>query len=400
MILALLVGQFGLNLPANTAYVSEGETTLSRSGEILYWNDPKTQILWGGRLQATGTLHVQLDVTGATSGITYHLKVEGAPGNVTRSAPESKPDFGDFEVKKAGWTKFTLTAEGSGGYGNVRGLNLSGAAVAHAQFNLKERRNAASVHIGYPVAPDTQIEWMYNEVKAKTDPLYTYYEACGFSRGYFGMQVNGPSERRVIFSVWDAGSEAKDRNKVGDENRVRLLAKGPDVVAGDFGNEGTGGHSHLVTPWKTAVTQKFLVHAVKDGDGTIYSGYYFMPEKRDWQLIASFRAPKDNGLIRGMYAFNEDFAGENGNLLRAAEFGPTWIRTTDGVWQQCKVGKFTHDKTGGVDRFDYDFKVVGDHFMLQNGGFTGASPQYGQLLTVDRPAAAAPKIDLKRLTER
>jgi hypothetical protein len=48
--------------------------------------------------------------------------------------------------------------------------------------------------------------------------------------------------------VWDAGNEAVDRNKVGAENRVVLLAKGDSVVANDFGNEGTGGHSHFVYP--------------------------------------------------------------------------------------------------------------------------------------------------------
>ena len=45
-------------------------------------------------------------------------------------------------------------------------------------------------------------------------PLWTYFEACGWHRGYFGMQVNSPTERRIIFSVWDSGREAVDRGKV------------------------------------------------------------------------------------------------------------------------------------------------------------------------------------------
>lgn len=30
-----------------------------------------------------------------------------------------------------------------------------------------------------------------------------YYMACGWHRGYLGMQVNSPTERRIIFSVRD-----------------------------------------------------------------------------------------------------------------------------------------------------------------------------------------------------
>ena len=68
----------------------------------------------------------------------------------------------------------------------------------------------------------------YNEVTIPkdADPIYSYYMACGFARGYFGIQVNSPTERRVIFSVWDAGKEAIDRNKVNDDNKGKINGKG------------------------------------------------------------------------------------------------------------------------------------------------------------------------------
>ena len=65
----------------------------------------------------------------------------------------------------------------------------------------------------------------------KTDPVGSYYMACGFRRGYFGIQVNSPTERRIIFSVWDSGTEAVDRSKVSAEDRVQLMGKGEGVVA-------------------------------------------------------------------------------------------------------------------------------------------------------------------------
>jgi hypothetical protein len=146
--------------------------------------------------------------------------------------------------------------------------------------------------------------------------------ACGFARGYFGMQVNSEQERRVIFSVWDAGNEAVDRNKVADSNRVKLRGKGEGVEASDFGNEGTGGHSHWVYPWKAGKTYSFYVTALPDSASqtTSYAGYFFVPELQKWKLIASFSAPRDGKYLRGLYSFVENFS-VNGQLYRKAIFG-------------------------------------------------------------------------------
>ena len=154
------------------------------------------------------------------------------------------------------------------------------------------------------------------------------------------------------------------------------------MVADSFGNEGTGGHSHLVTAWRTNAPQRFLVHAKKDGTGTIYTGYYMASNQKVWKLIASFRAPKDGNLLRGLYSFNENFWGDNGHLKRAAEFGPAWITSKSGEWQQLSTGRFTHDATGKSDRFDYDLTTKGKKWLLQNGGFEGATPKLGTLVEI------------------
>ena len=116
-----------------------------------------------------------------------------------------------------------------------------------AHFNLDPRRNAASVRLRFPTDTSALITGFYNELTAVDDPVTTYYMACGFARGYFGMQVNSPTERRIIFSVWDAadGTNAKDRTTLAADNYTQLVAKGEGVEASVFGDEGTGGHSHL-----------------------------------------------------------------------------------------------------------------------------------------------------------
>ena len=235
---------------------------------------------------------------------------------------------------------------------------------------------------------DTEVAAFYNEMTGIDDPIHTYYMACGFSRGYFGMQVNSPTERRIIFSVWDAGSgqSANTRSEVSEENHVQLLAKGDDVHASVFGGEGTGGHSHLKYLWKTGEPQKFVVTAKPGGMHTDYTGYWFHPEQKKWVLIASFRAPKDGKWLRGLYSFSENFVGNNGHLRRKALFGPQWIRTAGGEWKEITEASFSHDSTGKANRLDRFMGVENGLFFLAHGGFGPGFTKYGEKFT--RPATS------------
>lgn len=394
--------QSGLEVPGFTAYSEPNPEALDFTANqpVTGWNDAATAIAWYGQIRSTGKMNVavRLQVPEGSKS-TLQLKVgerDLATRTVKGTSAPITVSFGSIDVKQTKAYKFALTGVKKSGavFADVSALELSGPATTNALFNLTPQRGAPSVHLHFPVPEGAQVEWFYNEVTVKTDPIWSYYEACGFARGYFGIQVNSPTERRIIFSVWDAGNEHTDRGKVAADNRVQLLAKGPDVFAGSFGNEGTGGHSHLVYPWKTGETYRFLVHAKPDGDSTVYSGYFYFPEKHAWGLIARFRAPKDGKHLSHLYSFNEDFEGANGQLQRLAEFGNQWIRTTDGRWIELTKAVFTHTAVGIYkDRIDRGAGVVGDRFYLTNGGFKAETIQYNDALT--RPSSGTmPDIEL------
>jgi hypothetical protein len=293
-------------------------------------------------------------------------------------------DFGSFQVDEPGFHSFVL--ESRKPQGALQTLVLNGPAIKEAHFNMKPRRNSASVHLAYPVDKEKEVSAFYCEMTGIEEPLWTYYMACGWHRGYFGMQVNSPTERRIIFSVWDSGNEAIDRDKVGDENRVTLVAKGEGVYSGDFGNEGTGGHSHLKYGWKTGERQRFLVTAKPvDETFTIFAGYYYHPDKKDWMLISSWKAPKEGKYMRGLYSFSENFAGRNGHVLRKALYENQWIRTSDGKWHELTKATFSHDKTGKADRLDRFMGLTDDgKFYLSHGGFVNGYTKYGAPFTRPR----------------
>jgi hypothetical protein len=390
-----------LRIPAFTAYLDpdvRGARVSRRSG-ITDWNNPELKVLWFGEIKTLGkldcsvALRLPLDTISklqlTVANQAHEALVKGAGPDLVAA------NFGSFDIDKDGYQRFALESLNPQGQpsGDIESLLLDGPPAQDAHFNLKPRRNAASVHLFYPVDKDIGVEAFYCEMTGLEDPIWTYYMACGWHRGYFGMQVNSPTERRIIFSVWDSGNEAVDRNKVVEEDRVKLIAKGEGVYAGDFGNEGTGGHSHLKYMWKTGQKQRFIVTAKPtDTSHTIYTGYYFHPDKKQWILISSWKAPKEGGYLRRLYSFSENFGDSNGHLLRKALYGNQWIRTAEGRWIELTTATFSHDPTGKADRLDRFMGVEEGQFFLSHGGFVSGFTKYGERFT--RPAKGKEPSDI------
>jgi hypothetical protein len=377
-----------LRVPASTAYLDPDPNgaKISKTG-ISDWRNPDITVSWFGEIKNPGKLTAAISLTMPKDvRASFKLRVgnQSKEASATGTGEAATISFGEFNVAHAGYTNFALSSGQPAG--SIDALVLDGPALEDAHFNLDPRRNAASVHLNYPVPKDTEAAAFYNELTGVADPIHTYYMACGFSRGYFGMQVNSPTERRIIFSVWDAGTgqSANTRSEVSEENHVQLLAKGDDVDASVFGGEGTGGHSHLKYMWKTGEPQRFVVTAKPEGTHTDYTGYWFHPEQKKWMLIASFRAPKDGKWLRGLYSFSENFAGNNGHIQRKALFGPQWICTSGGEWKEITEASFSHDGTGKANRLDRFMGVERGLFFLAHGGFNPGFTKYGEKFT--RPA--------------
>jgi hypothetical protein len=119
------------------------------------------------------------------------------------------------------------------------------SAVAHADERLAGVA-CRSVHLHYP-APEGQA--FYNEVTVNQSAPGTYFCACGFGRGYFGIQELASGKKLVLFSIWDPGAQNDPKN-VPEERRVKVLHLGDRVRVGRFGNEGTGAQSFFDYDWK------------------------------------------------------------------------------------------------------------------------------------------------------
>jgi hypothetical protein len=222
-----------------------------------------------------------------------------------------------------------------------------------------------SVHLGYPAAEGAAF---YNELTVDRSAPGTYFMACGWSKGYFGIQELANGKKLVLFSVWDPAA-GEDPAKVPAEKRVKMLHKDKDVRVGRFGNEGTGGQAFFDYAWKPKETYRFLVAAKADGpDRTAYSGYFYLPETKQWKHLVTFSTLTRKGeLLRGYYSFVEDFRRNkvSATLTRRASFGNGRVKTAKGEWVSLDKARFTADANPVVN---IDAGAVGAGFFLATGG--------------------------------
>lgn len=260
-------------------------------------------------------------------------------------------------------------------------------------------RRGPSVHLSYTVPVEKNFKWFYNEmtIPVGEDPIGSYFMANGFAEGYFGIQVNSPSERRILFSVWSPFA-TDNPNAIPEDQKIKLLKKGQDVYTGEFGNEGSGGQSYLRYPWKAGTTYRFLNAVEPDGKGnTIYAAYFFAPEIGEWLLIASFLRPKTDTWYARPHSFLENFIPESGRIARRVIYDNQWMAEAEGNWTELTEAKFTGDDIASRGyRKDYAGGSDAGKFFLKNGGFFDQSTDLRSMHR--RPSKGKkPEIDFGKL---
>ncbi|UYQ94058.1 DUF5077 domain-containing protein [Chitinophaga horti] len=351
------------------------------------------------RLGLTGTLNVSVRAKVAPSGSSnIKVTVNGTVFNKTITGSNyATHSIGSVTVGSAGYIKVDLQGVSKTGsyFGDVSDIVISGGATAsnvvyaNDAANYYWSRRGPSVHLGYPVPSGNTAEWMYSELTVPTgeDKIGSYYMANGFNGGYFGIQVNSATERRVLFSIWDPS--------VGTTTLVR---KGTGVVDNTFGGEGTGGQSYLLFNWTAGTTYRFLTQAKPDGAGaTLFSSWIYTPETGTWRFLATWKRPNTVTYLTGTHSFLECFSDVRGYQGRRALYGNQWIRNTSGTWIELTTANFTADATATNDqRRDYAGGLEAGKFYLRNGGFFSSYVSYNQSFT-RTATGVAPSVNLTTL---
>lgn len=259
-------------------------------------------------------------------------------------------------------------------------------------------RRGPSTHLVFEI-PTDDIEWLYSEIEIdkNQDVIGSYFMANGFGEGYFGIQVNSETERRILFSIWSP-FKTDDPNSIPDDQKIKLLKKGNGVTTGEFGNEGSGGQSYKVFNWQAETRYGFITRIKPNNNNTTdYTSYFFDPETNQWHLIASFRRPKTNTYVTRPYSFLENFIPNTGAFQRRGGFYNQWMRDSKGQWYEITEARFSADATARKDaRLDYSGGTMNDGFYLMNCGFTNDHTTIGTVFSRTK-LGIPPNINFKDL---
>ncbi len=391
--------------PAN----SNEHHTVTRDGTIAIHRPTDVYEIYF-RVDRPCDLQLSILAKASQAGVKLQVQAAGKEFDVTgMSTQEATHSIGTIQATEPGYVQVKVSAKAIDGQSiSIRDLivqsDTADVVVDYVRSNEGNMfywgRRGPSVHLRYRVPKDTPLQYAYSEVTVPEgqDIIGSYFMANGFGEGYFGMQVNSPTERRVLFSVWSPFSTDNPRD-IPKDQQVLGLAKGPEVKLGEFGNEGSGGQSYLIYPWKAGVTYRFLTEVKPDGNGSTRYTCWFGPKDGDFRLIASFSRPKTNTTLKGFHSFLEDFAPETGNLTRQGFYGNVWVRDIDGNWHECTEATFSVDPTGkDRHRMDYTGGSDGNRFFMKNCGFFAEPGRPGDVFT--RTAVGqAPTLDFTALGE-
>ncbi|TWU14981.1 hypothetical protein Pla52o_55180 [Novipirellula galeiformis] len=424
MMFAVVLGVRGTNAEALDAAVwaiplagnayrtapAPGNGGFQRDGSVV-WSDPQEVYSVFVHIDRAAVIELSFTARVPQGRSSITTTVGQTVHTTTIEGSELQPhQVGRFEVVQSGYVRVDIQGvkrEGQS-YAQIDQMLVSSHTEGMTLDYVKSNdgnlfywgRRGPSVHLRYEVPPQTDLQYAYSEltVPQGQDPIGSYFMANGFAQGYFGIQVNGPEERRVLFSVWSP-FKTDNPQDIPEDQQIKALAKGPGVHIGEFGNEGSGGQSYLVYPWQAGRTYRFLTEVRPDGKGnTIYTSWFGERANDSWRLIASFERPKTNTHLSGFHSFLENFNPVMGHLQQRVLYGNVRVRGVDTRWYSCTTARFSVDPTGGGrHRLDFAGGVEGEHFYLHNGGFIRQTGKPGETFTRKSSADERPAIDFDSL---
>ena len=253
-------------------------------------------------------------------------------------------------------------------------------------------RAARSVHWGWL---GQESDLFYNEMIVDASVPGSYFMACGWNTGYFGIQELGDRRKEILFSVWDP-TRGDNAEAVKPEERVECLYSDPAMRIRRFGGEGTGGQCLGDFPWSPGETNRFLMRATVMADKTAYAGYVFQRERNQWQHLVTFRTRTGGLPLKGYYSFIEDFRRDTQSAkeTRSARFGHGWVKTLKGDWIALVRARFTASNAEWEAKESIEGAWNDGWFVLQTGGTTRNTLPVGSVL--ERPPVAGadlPQLD-------
>ncbi|MCH5600166.1 DUF5077 domain-containing protein [Niabella ginsengisoli] len=199
-------------IAGNTWSSAKESRSLAKTG-IREWQNKEQTFTTYIRVATPGTLKLSIDAASPSGNATLGITALSKTHKVEINA-QKEYEVGEWMIKDSGYIAFTFSGIAKEGccFPDINSLKLSGSAINEQTSFVKNNegnffywgRRGPSTHLNYQLPQHVDVEWFYNEVTVPegNDIIGSYFMANGFGEGYFGMQVNSDTERRILFSVW------------------------------------------------------------------------------------------------------------------------------------------------------------------------------------------------------
>lgn len=176
-------------IPAFTGYAIPAESWSSMLFDpqkgVSNWTNLQQQLEYHFYLRKTGSLELSMQVRNleGAAQLQVFFDKQAFIVNVPKSDKFVSVKLGKVSVKDTGFHVINIKGLRKSGksIAEIASIVCKGSATMGMHFNQKERRNAASVHLRYPISDTTRVIAFYNEliVPAGADQVHSYYMANG-----------------------------------------------------------------------------------------------------------------------------------------------------------------------------------------------------------------------------
>jgi len=363
--------------------------------QLREWTNPNTIISTYFRVSKSGKLNIGLKASVPDEKFSI-IKVsinDSQKEIILKGSKFKEYNAGEFQISEPGYVKVDIQGvEKTGGYfADVTDITFSGEAAtgenifANKPELYSRARSGASSTVIYNL-PKEEIHYFYSEIMVpeEEDRPGNVFSA-GFRRGLFSM-INH-SGKKLEFNL----------DGFTTNSRISVIRKG-DKVTNNSKDE-LRYTASLDYNWEAGKTYKFLIEEKYDGSGnTDYTGWFLAPGETSWRLIVSLKKQKYDGTNTRIFynQLNPSYPND-GYMSRKAEYKNPWVKTKAGKWIHLAEAEFgVHEIYENKQRTDAIGKVLGDRFILKNGGFFNEIVKPGTKLSI--PASTTPpNIDFAKL---
>ncbi len=213
----------------------------------------------------------------------------------------------------------------------------------------------------------------YSELTVRETRPGTFYAACGFSRGWLGVQELEGGEKTVVFSVV-ANSQSQRTKPAAGNRQVRVVKKGRGVR--ELLQSGQGKvELSCDLDWKIGDSLRFIIYAKSEGAKTLYSAYFYLIKENRWQHMATCSLDSDGRLLSGLQSYigGISVGGIEDQKQRSCDIESPWILVQE-KWKSVVIAKTSsnlksaQDSVAGMHRGRFFLRTATDSGVTKADG--------------------------------